>query len=168
MRLLSLLIFMTVVMLTHLIADDSEVHVKLPLSQSLPLLKTIESEALHLGSGPVKVHVFIDPMCPHSRNFVEMVAESEKMRSRYSYNFYLYTLPRLHSEAMVATIFAAENPMQLLLKVMVKREKVDTIENNSVVLRRKIEAIEAVAKKLDVYKRPYMIMVKKPKKKRGK
>ena len=167
MRLLSILFFITVVMLTHLIADDGKMHVKLPLSQSLPLLKTIETEALHLGSGPVKVHVFIDPLCPHSRNFVEMVAESEKMRARYSYNFYLYTLPRLHSEVMVATIFAAENPLQLLLKVMVEREEVDTIENNSAVVYQKIEAIEAVAKQLDVYKRPYMIMVKQPKKKRG-
>jgi len=167
MRLLSLLFFITVAMLTHLMADDGRVHTKLPLSESLPLLKTIEAEALHMGSGPVKVHVFIDPLCPHSRNFVEMVAESEKMRSRYSYNFYLYTLPRLHSEAMVTTIFASENPMALLLKVMVQREHVETIEQNSDAIRRKIEAIEAVAEKLDVYKRPYMIMVKKPKKKRG-
>lgn len=120
-----------------------------------------------MGSGPVKVHVFIDPLCPHSRNFVEMVAESEKMRSRYSYNFYLYTLPRLHSEAMVATIFGADNPLALLLKVMVQREDVATIEHESDAVRRKVEAIEAVAEKLDVYKRPYMIMVKKPKKKRG-
>ena len=167
MRLLSILFFITVVMLTHLIADDGKMHVKLPLSQSLPLLKTIETEALHLGSGPVKVHVFIDPLCPHSRNFVEMVAESEKMRARYSYNFYLYTLPRLHSEVMVATIFAAENPLQLLLKVMVEREEVETNEHTSAVVYQKIEAIEAVAKQLDVYKRPYMIMVKQPKKKRG-
>ena len=167
MRLLSILFFITVVMLTHLIADDGKMHVKLPLSQSLPLLKTIETEALHLGSGPVKVHVFIDPLCPHSRNFVEMVAESEKMRARYSYNFYLYTLPRLHSEGMVATIFAAENPLQLLLKVMVEREEVETNEHTSAVVHQKIEAIEAVAKQLDVYKRPYMIMVKQPKKKRG-
>lgn len=167
MRLLSILFFITVVMLTHLIADDGKMHVKLPLSQSLPLLKTIETEALHLGSGPVKVHVFIDPLCPHSRNFVEMVAESEKMRARYSYNFYLYTLPRLHSEVMVATIFAAENPLQLLLKVMVEREEVETNEHTSAVVHQKIEAIEAVAKQLDVYKRPYMIMVKQPKKKRG-
>lgn len=167
MRLLSLLIFIAVTMLAPLRADESKVHTKLPLSESLPLLKTIEAEALHMGSGPVKVHVFIDPMCPHSRNFVEMVAESEKMRSRYSYNFYLYTLPRLHSEAMVATIFSAENPLQLLLKVMVKREKVETIGDSSDAVRRKIASIEAVAEKLDVYKRPYMIMVKKPKKKRG-
>jgi len=49
----------------------------------------------------------------------------------------------------------------------VQREDVATTEQNSDTIRRKIEAIEEVAEKLDVYKRPYMIMVKKPKKKRG-
>jgi len=165
MRLLSLLFFITVIMMTPLTADDGKVHTKLPLSESLPLLETIEAYALHMGSGPVKVHVFIDPLCPHSRNFVEMIAESEKMRSRYSYNFYLYTLPRLHSEAMVETIFGSEKPLELLLEVMVQGKEVVTVEHSNDALRHRVKAIEEVAEKLDVYKRPYMIMVKEPKKK---
>ena len=161
------MIFIIAVVLMPLRAEEGSAHKKLPLSQSLPLLKTIEGYALHMGNGPVKVHVFIDPLCPHSRNFVEMISENEKMRSRYSYNFYLYTLPRLHSEAMVATIFDAEKPLDLLLKVMVQHEEVETKKAVSRAIEKQIESIKAVAGKLDVYKRPYMIMVKKPKIKRG-
>ncbi|MGB6019620.1 MAG: hypothetical protein WBF77_08480 [Sulfurimonadaceae bacterium] len=151
-----------------MMADEEMAHKKLPLSESLPLLKTIESSALRMGNGPDKVHVFVDPMCPHSRNFVEMISESEKMRSRYSYYFYLYTLPRLHSETVVAAIYNAKDPTESLLDVMVKHKKVTSTEVKNNTVTTKVNAIADVAKQIDVYKRPYIIMVKKPKKKREK
>lgn len=166
MRLLYSLVLIIVTLTTSLSANDVKEHEKFPLQVSLPILKTIESSALHMGDGPVKVHVFIDPFCPHSRNFIEMIAESEKMRSRYSYNFYLYTLPRMHSEAMVATIYAAEDPMAMLLDVMVAKKKVAVKKVSDQTVLQKIVFISKTAEKLDVYKRPYIIMVKKPKKKR--
>lgn len=147
-------------------ANDVQEHQKLPLDVSLPLLKTIEASALRMGNGPVEVHAFIDPMCPHSRNFVEMIAESEKMRSRYSYRFYLYSLPRMHSEAMVATIYADSDPLACLLDVMVYSKKIAVKKVQEKSVLQKIDRIAKTAEKLDVYKRPYLIMVKKPKKKR--
>jgi protein-disulfide isomerase len=148
-------------------ADDGIEHKKLPLQQSLPLVQTIEKSALRMGSGPVKVYAFVDPMCPHSRDFVEMIAESEKMRAGYSYYFYLYSLPRMHSEAVVAAIYDNANPMELLLDVMVRHKKVQVKKTAAKSVFQKIKEIAAVAEKLDVYKRPYIIMVKKPKKMRG-
>ena len=166
MRLLYSLILIFVAVTIPLSANDVKEHKKLPLEVTLPILKTIESSALHMGHGAVQVHVFIDPFCPHSRNFIEMISDSDKMRSRYSYNFYLYTLPRMHSEGMVAMIYAAEDPLALLLDVMVFKKKVDIQEVNDQTVLQKIDLISETAKKLDVYKRPYIIMIKKPKKKR--
>ncbi|MDA3946528.1 MAG: hypothetical protein PF439_07620 [Helicobacteraceae bacterium] len=166
MRLLYLLLFIIVSFTIPLLANDDEKHEKLPLEVCLPILKTIENSALHMGEGPVKVHVFIDPYCPHSRDFIEMIAESDKMRSRYSYNFYLYTLPRMHSEEMVATIYASSNPLALLLDVMVAKKEVAVEKVSDQTIQRKIDLIAEAAKKLDVYKRPYIIMVKMPMKKR--
>ena len=166
MRLFIHLLF-CIVLYDHLLADDVMEHKKLPLQQSLPLVQTIEKSALRMGTGPVKVYAFVDPLCPHSRNFVEMIAESEKMRKGYSYYFYLYTLPRMHSEAMVATIYDNDNPLELMLDVMVRRKKIQVKKTAAKPVFQKIKEIAAVAEKLDVYKRPYIIMVKKPKKMRG-
>ncbi len=166
MRLLYPILLIIVCLGMPLSANEPQEHKKLPLEVSLPLLKTIESSALRMGDGPVEVHVFIDPLCPHSRNFVEMIAESDKMQSRYSYRFYLYTLPRMHSEAMVATIYADADPLVRLLDVMVNGKKVVPQKVRDRGVLQKIDAIAQTAKKLDVYKRPYLIMVKKPKIKR--
>lgn len=160
-------LLLCIVLADQLPASDAVAHKNLPLQQSLPLVQAIESSALRIGDGPVKVHAFVDPMCPHSRDFVEMIAESEKMRSGYSYYFYLYSLPRMHSEAVVAAIYDNSNPIELLLDVMVRHKVVDVRETNNESVFRKIKAIAEVAEKLDVYKRPYIIMVKKPKKKRA-
>ncbi len=166
MRLLYLITFIFVILSTGLWADEAVEHRKLPLEVSLPILNTIENSALQMGDGPVKVHVFIDPLCPHSRNFIEMIAESEKMRSRYSYNFYLYTLPRLHSEKTVAAIYASADPLATLLDVMVANKKPAPATVNDPTIVDKINQIAQAAQKLDVYKRPYMIMVKQPTEKR--
>ena len=160
-------IFILLISLNMLYAHEGVKHVKLPLEKSLPLLKTIQKSALHLGTGPVSVHVFVDPLCPHSRNFMEMIVESDKMRSKYSYYFYLYTLPRLKSEKMVHLIYGASDPLALMIDVMVHKKEVDMSYKENKMVDHEVQAIADVAQKLDVYKRPYMIMVKKPKIKRG-
>lgn len=152
--------------MTLLSADEKKVHTKLPLEKSLPLLKKIQDQAIHIGHGPVDVHVFVDPLCPHSRNFIEMIAESEKMRSRYSYYFYLYTLKRMHSESVVSSIYMDDNSTKALLHVMVDHKSLEPVVPDQETQKR-VEAIAEIGKMLDVYKRPYLIMVKKPKKKRG-
>jgi len=70
-----------------LYANEPQERPKLPLSQSLPYLQTIEHDALILGEGPTKVYVFVDPYCPNSRNFLSLIDENSKMRSKYTYYF---------------------------------------------------------------------------------
>ena len=165
MRLLHAFLLL-LVLSTLVIADDKKVHTKLPLEQSLPLLQTIKDDAIRMGNGPVDVHVFVDPLCPHSRNFVEMIAESEKMRSRYSYYFYLFTLKRMHSEAVVASIYMDKNSTKALIDVMVVHKTLDDLAADEK-KKRIVKAVESIGAQLDVYKRPYLVMIKKPKKKRG-
>jgi len=166
MRLLYGLLFI-IVMMADGLADGQVIHKKLPLSETLPLLQQIDDAALRMGSGPVKVYVFVDPLCPHSRNFVEMIAESDKMRARYSYFFYLYTLKRMHSERVVESIYMSKKPLEAFLAVMLRHQELRPVSKVSPEVQKKIEKIEAVGVKIDAYKRPYLIMVKKPKQKRG-
>ena len=168
MRLLSSLLFLIALSVIPLMAVEKSVHKKLPLSQSLPLLATIEGDALHLGTGERKIYLFVDPLCPHSQDFMDLIANNEKLLLRNNYNIYLYTLKRLHSENTVTSIYMSKDPMQALVDVMIKKSKINIKVQPSQEVRSKIVAIEHVAEKLDVYKRPYLILTKKPKKKRGK
>ena len=151
---------------TYLLANDVVEHKKLPLSISLPYLETIEDKALTIGNGPVKVFVFIDPLCPHSQNFMSLIYESKKMQARYSYYLFLYALPRFHSERVVSAIYATKNPLDALVDLMIFKKKI----KDSVLLEDKssVVMIADVAQKIDVYKRPYLIMVKPENKKREK
>ena len=166
MRLLSSLLLVIVFTIIPLMAVEKSVHTKLPLSESLPLLDTIKDAAIHLGLGERQVYLFVDPLCPHSQDFIDLISSNEKLLLRNRYNIYLYTLKRLHSEKIVTAIYMSEDPLHSLLDVMIHKQKIVEVKASEEVLS-KIEAIENVAKKLDVYKRPYLILTKKPKLKRG-
>ncbi|HFU74583.1 MAG TPA: hypothetical protein ENK65_03420, partial [Helicobacteraceae bacterium] len=114
-----MLLSLMVMSLTSLSANEPVEHEKLPLSESLPYLETIESQALRIGNGPVKVYVFVDPLCPHSRNFLSLISQSEKMKSRCAYYLFLYTLPRFKSYKEVASIYGAKKPLNTLIDFMV-------------------------------------------------
>lgn len=144
-----------------LYANEPQERPKLPLSQSLPYLQTIEHDALILGEGPTKVYVFIDPYCPNSRNFISLIDENSKMRSKYTYYFFLYELKRLNSSEMIAKIYSSANPMDALKRVMIQDQNLSDPINPSV--SGKIAQISNVAQTLDIYKRPYIIMVKREK-----
>ncbi len=166
MHLLSSLFILIVLTLTPLMAVEKVVHKKLPLSQSIPILKTIKAEALHLGTGKRAVYLFVDPLCPHSRDFMDLIASNEKLLLRNNYSIYLYTLKRLHSEKVVTAIYMSDDPIHSLLEVMIHDYKIDLNVKPSEDVSKKVAAIENVAKALDVYKRPYLILTKKPKNKR--
>jgi len=144
-----------------LFANDHPERPILPLEVSLPYLQSIQNEALVLGEGATDVYVFIDPHCPNSQNFISLVYENEKMRSRYHYYFFLYELERFHSHDLIAKIYSSSDPIQTLLDVMARNKKYDGPIQSAAL--EKIKKIAAVADKIDVYKRPYIIMIKKPK-----
>lgn len=161
----TLILFVLLLSTTFLCANEVAEHKKLPLSKSLPYLQSIEDQAMHIGSGPIKVYVFLDPLCPNSRNFLSLINESKKMQSRYHYYLFLYTLERFHSEDLVRSIYNSADPLKSALKVMVHKETLSP--NQATKSDHKIQSIADVAQKIDVYKRPYLVLVKKPKKRKS-
>ena len=51
---------------------------KVPLDIALPLLKCIDHYSITIGVGPTQMYAFIDPVCPRSRDLIEMVLENTK------------------------------------------------------------------------------------------
>jgi hypothetical protein len=135
---------------------------KLPLTQSLPLLKTIEKYALHIGSGPTQVYLFVDPLCPMSQEFISLISQSKRMQKLYSYHIHLYELERFHSKALITTIYSHSNPLEAILSVMVKEEPLKSSKKSDAI--HIVDKVSAIAKKLNVYKRPYLVLVKRRKK----
>ena len=140
---------------------------KLPLSQSLPLLKSIDKHAMHIGRGAVDVYVFIDPHCPRSQEFITLISQNMKMQSIYHYHIFLYELKRFKTKALIEAIYASRDPKNVMIRIMVDKKiiKKDLLKDKkSLKTVRKIEAIKSVAGRIDVYKRPYLVLVKKRKK----
>lgn len=133
---------------------------KAPLSVALPLLKSIDKHAIVIGSGPTHMYAFIDPVCPRSREFVSMIFESEKMQERYTYHFFYYELTRFHSKNLIGTVYSAKRPLEMMKSIMVDAKEVPVLTTFSSEITKEINAIADVAEKLDIYKRPYLFVVK--------
>lgn len=106
------------------------------------------------------MYAFIDPVCPRSREFVSMIVESAKMQERYTYHFFYYELTRFHSKKLIATIYSAKRPLDLMKRVMVYEKEISVLNTFGSDITKEINAISDVAEKLDIYKRPYLFVVK--------
>jgi len=133
---------------------------KASLSVALPLLKSIDKDAIIVGEGLIDVYAFIDPVCPRSREFVSMIIENDKMRERYRYHFFFYELGRFHSQGMIAKIYSEKDPLSIMKKVMIEEENISALTSFSSKITKKIENISEIAMKLDINKRPYLFVVK--------
>lgn len=149
-------IFFTLLLATLFLHAEVKEHVRLPYKTALSLLQKIQKNAIILGSGKTQVHVFVDPLCPHSRKFITMISRNETMLAKYKYYIYLYSIPRLHSEETVAAIYASKTPNESLLQVMVDDRPIPFRTNERVPTT--VEDIAGVARKMDVYKRPYLFV----------
>jgi len=138
---------------------------KLSIKEALPLLSKIKQYALHVGNGASEIYVFVDPLCPHSKDFLDLIVTSDKMQSRYSYYIFLYELDRFHSASLINNIYNCSDTMQCLKKVMLTNHTFEQDATAVAEITQKINKIEEIAKKLNVYKRPYLIINKA--KKRG-
>lgn len=141
-----------------LFADEQKEHKHLPYDVSFSLLQTIDSDALVLGSGDKILYVFIDPLCPHSRKFIAMVSKNPKMLSKYQYHLFLYSIPRMKSTDVVSAVYMSPNAMETLLEIMVKEKM--THDKGNQITKAKVDRIAKVAEEIDVYKRPYIFIVK--------
>ena len=145
-------------MYTVLCANEQTEHKNLPYDVSASLLQSIDNDALILGNGKKLLYVFIDPLCEYSRKFIKMVSKNPKMLSKYQYHLFLYSIPRLKSTDVVSAVYMSSNPKETLLQVMIE-EKVSYDKGNEMTQAR-VNRIATVAEEIDVYKRPYIFILK--------
>ena len=141
-------------------ANSVKEQPKLPLEIALPKLQSIKHAAITFGTGPTQAYVFIDPYCPRSQDFLALIHESQKMRSLYTYHFFLYELPRFNTAALIEDIYSQKDAKKALIDVMINHKKIPKVKS---LMKKKIAAIAKIAHELNVYKRPYLILNKKRK-----
>jgi hypothetical protein len=145
-------------MCTVLFANEPKAHKHLSYDASVSLLNSIHNDALVLGHGEKTVYVFIDPLCPHSRKFITMVSENPKMLSKYQYHLFLYSIPRMESTDVVSAIYLSKDPIETLLHTMVDEDV--HYEKGNDITKARVDRIAEVAQEMDVYKRPYIFIIK--------
>lgn len=128
--------------------------------QMVSYIRPIEPLAIQYGTGDIKAYVFVDPKCPHSRDFLSMIYENEKMRTIYHYYIFLYELKRLKSHDLIGTIYASSSPLQKTLGVMVGGKEIEERTSFSIKVEDRIDSIASVAEAIGVNKRPYLIIKK--------
>jgi len=156
MRFIATLIFMSYLLFA---AHHSTALKRVPLAIAKEEFVKIEGDAILLGHGDIDAYVFVDPLCPHSRNFIELITTNNKMLNRYRYRIFLLHLYKFDSKPTIEAIYAAKEPIKVLLDVMVHHKMVTLGEQNSSVLQ-KIGRIEQSASRLHVDRRPYLTLIK--------
>ncbi len=145
-------------MVTMLLMGDNSDRQRLSYAKTLAQLEGIKDAAIVLGTGEQEVYVFVDPLCPHSRKFISMVTGNKRMLRKYRYFVYLYSIPRLNSQAAVNAIYRANDPVARLMDVMLADETISSRHEDA--SSTPVQRIEAVAEQINVYKRPYLFLVK--------
>lgn len=126
-------------------------------------LESISKHAIKFGSGEEsEVYVFVDPLCPYSRNLIKKIDEDRMLQLSNTYYIFLYRLPRLDSEKTMQYIYESSDPKETLIEIMVYEYEVDLSDFQA--RKTTIDAlgeIAEVAATLDMTKRPYMISFEK-------
>lgn len=156
--LLTLLLFTNIFALEKLNIDDPALSGKTRV-----LLESIAEHAIQIGTGSVsKTYVFVDPMCPFSRNYIQKISQSKKAKETNTYYIFLYKLPMFDSNKLSQYIFQSSNHQETLLEVMVKEEDIDldatTIDAEKQSI---ISKISNVGEILNLKVRPYIIEFEK-------
>lgn len=128
--------------------------------QKLAFIQPIEKHAMIYGEGSKKVYLFVDPKCPHSRDFMEMIHDNAKMRTMYQYHIFFYELKRFDTHTLIATIYGSPAPLQKTLEVMVGAKEIPIEPKIDPRIEAKIQEISNVATTIGVSKRPYLIIMK--------
>jgi len=125
------------------------------------LLNSISQHAILIGNGENKVYAFIDPLCPKSQAFIELITSREDLKNDSSYFIFLYQLPSFSSAFLITHIYQSKSPLQSLTEVMVYEDyDVPDQEINKSTLEI-IKSIKDVAKKMKIKSRPYLLMFDK-------
>lgn len=133
---------------------------ELSTKRMVSMIRPLEQYAMQYGEGDIKAYVFVDPKCPHSRDFISMIHDNEKMRGIYRYYIFFYELKRFNSHKLIGTIYSSSSPLQKMLEVMVGGKEIEPLPSLSPQVEEEIGDIDHVAAELGVNKRPYLIIAK--------
>lgn len=106
-----------------------------------------------MGKGERDVYVFIDPLCRYSRKFMKLSANNDALLQKYRFHLFLYEIPRLHSHKVINAIYASKEPLKRLKEVMLQDKKFTSEKED-----KRVEKIDKAAKKIGVFKRPFIIV----------
>lgn len=125
--------------------------------QILEVLNTLKDNAIVFGTGDNEIHTFIDPYCELSQRYLSFIfSKKDRMFSKYTFYFYLYELKGKNSFNMITTILSSEYKDTALKTVMIDHLEIVPDDNGDA--QDDIDEIEYAAKKIGVFKRPYILI----------
>ncbi|CAA6809335.1 MAG: Unknown protein [uncultured Sulfurovum sp.] len=126
---------------------------------TLKLIETIKDDAIILGNGVQEIHIFIDPLCKMSQRYLKLLYKrNNEIFSEYTIYLYLNELKAKKSKKHILNIIHSESKERILCDIMLGTtntvlEKIRDKETENI-----FQEISKVAKKIGVYKRPYIII----------
>ena len=122
------------------------------------LMDSISQHALRIGNGPNTTYSFVDPLCPKSQAFIELISTRNDLQEATSYYIFLYELPKFLSTEFIIHIYQSEDPVQTLKEIMIHEEY--DIESPQITekTKQKLESISEVAKQMNIKRRPYLLL----------
>jgi len=154
--LLPKVLLLTSLFLFQLYALEPEYKQLLSAKETMTHLKMIKEHAIVFGRGDQEIHVFIDPYCPFTQKYLTLLLENSQQKFKENtYYFYLYKLKNGDSTEAIQTIMSAENKKEMLLAIIIDD---DFFIDENIGVEAKIAAIALAAKKIGVYKRPYILV----------
>jgi len=126
---------------------------------AIKLLETIKDNAIVLGNGQIEVHAFIDPLCPMSKRYLDLLYKrNNKIFSKYTIYLYLHEIKSKKSKKHILNIMSAESRETRLRDIMLSNKKFDLTKANDEKSINIFKKIAEVANKIGVYKRPYIMI----------
>jgi len=145
-------------LVTSLVGAQKEKQLVTP-GIAIKLLETIKNDAIVLGSGETEIHTFIDPLCSMSRRYLALLYKrNNKIFSKYTIYLYLHEIKSKKSKKHILNIISAESSERMLRSIMLNKKKFDLKDIKDEESRKVFEKIADVAKKIGVYKRPYIMI----------
>jgi len=152
------IIIIYLITLTFMIASPKEKQLVSP-EVAIELLETIKRDAIVLGNGEIEVHTFIDPLCKMSQRYLFLIHKrNHEVFSHYTIYLYMHELKSKKSKNHILTILDAKSSERMIDTIMIEKDMSKLLSRHSVESRRTFEEIANVAKKIGVYKRPYVMI----------
>ena len=152
------IIIIYLISLTCLIASPKEKQLVSP-AVTIELLETIKKDAIVLGNGKIEVHTFVDPLCKMSQRYLSLIYKRNyAIFSQYTIYLYMHELKSKNSKKHILSIIDSKSSERMLNTIMLEKDMSQLTSRYSVKSRRTFEEIANVAKKIGVYKRPYIMI----------